>query len=431
MGEPDKNASEEFSVKRNGPSDKVIALAGNPNVGKSTVFNSLTRMNQHTGNWPGKTVANAQGTHKFNGRDYILVDLPGTYSLMAHSAEEELARDFILFGGADMTIVVCDATCLERNLNLVLQVMEITPNVVVCVNLMDEAEKKGIPVNLPLLEKELGVPVVGASARSGKGLSEMMEKAEALCGGAIKPLPRSVRYRKDIEEAVSKLAPELERRLDGKLAGRWLALRLLEGDVKLADGIKRYSGFDLTENAWIQNAVYSAQETLREKEITRERLKDNIVSCIVLAAEEVAVETGINRGCAAHLGYSGFTASGRDRRLDKILTSKRTGIPIMLALLCGIFWLTITGANYPSQILSGILFWIQDRLIDFFIRLGSPDWLYGALVFGAYRVLAWVVSVMLPPMGDYKKNHFCNLSITFLPMYRICKKKAILLCNLA
>lgn len=152
-------------------SEILVALAGNPNVGKSTVFNELTGMNQHTGNWPGKTVANAQGRHTYRGRGYILVDIPGTYSLMAHSAEEEVARDFICFGGADGVVVVCDATCLERNLNLVLQTIEITPNVVVCINLMDEAAKKKIQIDLPALEEKLGVPVVGASAAAARALT--------------------------------------------------------------------------------------------------------------------------------------------------------------------------------------------------------------------------------------------------------------------
>ena len=148
-------------IRKEDPADKVIALAGNPNVGKSTLFNALTGMNQHTGNWPGKTVTNAQGYCQKDGKGYVLVDLPGTYSLMAHSAEEEVARNFICFGGPDAVAVVCDATCLERNLNLVLQTMELCPRVVVCVNLMDEARRKGIRVDLKLLSERLGVPVVG------------------------------------------------------------------------------------------------------------------------------------------------------------------------------------------------------------------------------------------------------------------------------
>jgi len=404
----EKGVTEGFAVTKKNPSDKIIALAGNPNVGKSTVFNALTGMNQHTGNWPGKTVANAQGTHHFRNRDYVLVDLPGTYSLMAHSTEEEIARDFILFGGSDATIVVCDATCLERNLNLVLQVMELTANVVVCVNLMDEAKKKNILVDLKALEGELGVPVVGASARSGKGLSELMEKVEALCAGRIQPKPKQVRYLRPIERSISQLAPALNQRLDGRLNSRWLALRLLEQDHALAAGIEHHLGFALAEDEQVQNAILSAREELEtEEHITLEGLKDRVVSCVVLAAEEVARGNSACKGCAACGGYAsyggdaGTILNDRDRKLDRILTSKRTGVPIMLVLLCGIFWLTISGANFPSRLLSDGLFRIQDSLTAFFLWLGTPDWVHGALVLGIYRVLAWVVSVMLPPMAIF------------------------------
>lgn len=403
----ESGAAAEFAVSKKSPSGKILALAGNPNVGKSTVFNALTGMKQHTGNWPGKTVVNAQGKHHFHGSDYIIVDLPGTYSLMAHSSEEEIARDFILFGGADATIVVCDATCLERNLNLVLQVMEITPNVVVCVNLMDEAKKKHIAVDLDALESELGVPVVGASARSGKGLEELMKKVEALCTGDIRPRPRKVLYQKAIEDAIDHLAPVLEQYLAGKLNSRWLALRLLEQDPVLAVGIERHLGYAIQDNEQVKAYIQAARKLLESNGITQEELKDRVVSCIVFSAEEVGAGNGGCKGCAGcgkcagHTNYVGKTANTRDRKLDKILISKHIGIPIMLALLCGVFWLTITGANYPSQMLADGLFWLQDRLTDFFIWLGTPDWVHGVLVLGVYRVLAWVVSVMLPPMAIF------------------------------
>lgn len=173
-----KAVDEGLVIHRETPQDRVIALAGNPNVGKSTVFNGLTRMNQHTGNWPGKTVANAQGRCEHGGRGFVMVDIPGSYSLMAHSAEEEVARDFICFGDPDAVVVVCDATCLERNLNLVLQTIEITPHTVVCVNLMDEARKKKIHVDIDELSRQLGVPVTAAAARSGKGLDALMDAVD-------------------------------------------------------------------------------------------------------------------------------------------------------------------------------------------------------------------------------------------------------------
>lgn len=370
---------------------KVIALAGNPNVGKSTVFNELTGLNQHTGNWPGKTVTNAQGQYTHKGMPTVLVDIPGTYSLMAHSAEEEVARDFLCFGGADGVIVVCDATGLERNLNLVLQTMEITDRVVVCVNLMDEAKKKHIRIDLQQLAANLGVPVVGTSARSRKGLNGLMDEAAAVVTGR-EAHPTPIRYTKPIEAAISRLTPVLEPLLNGRLSVRWTALRLLEGEPALLDSISEYTGIDLPKAEGVSEALEEAWAALEEAGLTRERFEDVLVSCIVLRAEEMASDAVFCDTACYH---------ARDRKWDKILTSKRTGFPIMLALLLVIFWLTITGANYPSQWLSDGLFWVQDRLTDLFVWLGAPDWLHGALVLGVYRVLAWVISVMLPPMAIF------------------------------
>ena len=188
---------------------KTIALAGNPNVGKSTIFNSLTHMHQHTGNWPGKTVNNASGKYVKNDIEYTIYDLPGTYSLISHSKEEEVARDFICFEKPDVTIVVCDAVCLERNLNLVLQTLEITNNVVVCGNLMDEAKKKKIEVDLKKLEKCLGVPVVGTSARQNIGINELMARVEEVVVGKINTNPIKVEYIKTIGFAVEKVKKSL------------------------------------------------------------------------------------------------------------------------------------------------------------------------------------------------------------------------------
>lgn len=371
--------------------DKVIALAGNPNVGKSTVFNELTGLNQHTGNWPGKTVTNAQGHYTHKGMHTILVDIPGTYSLMAHSAEEEVARDFICFGGADGVVVVCDATCLERNLNLVLQTMEITDRVVVCVNLMDEAKKKNIRIDFDQLAENLGVPVVGASARSRKGLDELMDTAARVVAGE-KTHPTKIRYTKPIESAIEELEPLLEGPLAGCLNSRWVALKLLEGDDTLLHAVGEYVGVELMEIPGLPDAVLLAKQHMADAGLSAERFKDVMVSCIVLRAEEMCSDAVFcDRACY----------NARDRKLDRILTSKRTGFPIMLALLLVVFWLTITGANYPSQWLADGLFWIQDRLTDFFTWMHAPAWLHGALVLGVYRVLAWVVSVMLPPMAIF------------------------------
>lgn len=222
------------------PGQYVIALAGNPNVGKSTVFNALTGLRQHTGNWPGKTVDNAQGTFTYRNKPFLLVDLPGTYSILAHTVEEQVARDFICFGEPNATIVVLDATSLERNLNLALQVMEITSNVVVCVNLMDEARKKNITIDLPELEKEIGVPVVATAARKGEGLDTLRETLYQVSSGLLKSNPRQLTYSPIIEDAVQTLLPDIQRLVGNKLNPRWVALRLLDGDRAFIDSINKH-----------------------------------------------------------------------------------------------------------------------------------------------------------------------------------------------
>ncbi|MCI8554683.1 MAG: ferrous iron transport protein B [Clostridiales bacterium] len=416
-------------IQRESPDDRVIALAGNPNVGKSTVFNALTGLNQHTGNWPGKTVSNAQGRCVHKERGYILVDIPGTYSLLAHSAEEEVARDFLCFGGPDAVIVVCDATCLERNLNLVLQTLEITSRVVVCVNLMDEAEKKHIRLDLKRLERHLGVPVVGASARSSRGLSDMMDRAAALIAEEEVSSPAAVRYAPPIEEALALLEPVVRERTGGRINARWAALRLLDADDSLIASLSRFLGFDAAADSTLRAAVEQARERVA-REIPPGELTDAIVSGVVRRAEEI---------CLDSVFTDDIRYSLRDRKIDHVLTSKRTGIPLMLLLLAGILWLTITGANYPSQLLSGLLFRVQDGLTALFHWLGAPEWLHGALVLGVYRVLAWVVSVMLPPMAIFFPLFTLLEDLGYLPRVafnldryfqraRACGKQALTMC---
>jgi GTP-binding protein len=218
--------------------DRVIALAGNPNTGKSTLFNALTGLRQHTGNWPGKTVTRAEGGFEFNDLRYKLVDLPGTYSLLSASQDEEVARDFILFGQPDCTIVVTDATALERNLNLVLQVLEITDRVVVAVNLMDEARRKGLDVDTRSLSRDLGVPAIPVVARTNEGIHPLLSAVEAVIDGETPTKPRRVQGTPEFQQAVSELAQMIESLAPGVPNARWLAIRLLDGDTRVQQALQ-------------------------------------------------------------------------------------------------------------------------------------------------------------------------------------------------
>lgn len=379
-------------VQRTADYNKVIALAGNPNVGKSTVFNGLTGLHQHTGNWPGKTVSNALGRCRFEEEGYILVDIPGTYSLMAHSAEEEVARNFICFGEPDAIVVVCDATCLERNLNLVLQTVETGRRVIVCVNLLDEAKRKGIEIDLALLSKRLNVPVIGVVARDKKDLRRLLGTLHKTLQSQPTSSPLPVFYPVAVESALARLAPLLENYPCCSLSNRFIALKLLEQDDALTDEITRHLGRDFLEDDAVQAALEEALRDLETAGLTSDTIKDQLVDAVVKTAENL---------CHGVVTYRHSKYDVIDRRIDRVVTGRRFGYPLMLALLAAVFWLTISGANVPSQWLSTALFWVQDRLSDLFRLLGAPDWLHGAVVLGAYRVLAWVVSVMLPPMAIF------------------------------
>ena len=286
----------------------TVALAGNPNVGKSTIFNGLTGMRQHTGNWPGVTVASARGSFVVDDRAFLLVDLPGTYSLSAHSQEEMIARDYICSGAADMVIIVCDGTCLERGLHLLKQIVSLehikesgTP-LVLCVNLCDEAEKKGIEIDFQLLQDVLQIPVICCCAR---------------CAASLKEIRSTLR-----------------------------------------DCVGQHFSYD----------------------------------CLDFCPKQLAAET---------VRYSRPNYRRREELIDKIVTGPFTGGLIMFLMLLGVFWLTMSGANRPSAILWNGLFWLEGRMADAMAQAGAPAWLISMLVYGIYRVLAWVISVMLPPMAIF------------------------------
>ncbi|KOF58040.1 iron transporter FeoB [Clostridium sp. DMHC 10] len=382
----------DLKIEKITPNDKIIALAGNPNVGKSTVFNNLTGLNQHTGNWPGKTVTNARGTYSYKNTNFILVDIPGTYSLMCNSVEEEVARDFICFGNPDTIVIVVDATCLERNLNLVLQTLEITPKVVVCVNLLDEAKRKGISVNIKELSKQLGVPVVGTNALHGEGLDNLMDIVFNVASNKITTNPANIIYEEPIEMLISKIESKIKSLLQNKLNPRWVSLKLLDGNESLLSSINKYLNFNITDQHELMDEVNEARASLYEHGIDSDTLRDKLVLQLVRTSEKISNKV---------VSFKNKNYNNTDRKIDKYLTSKKFGIPIMILLLSFIFWLTIVGANVPSDIISAGLFWVQDRLTDFFTWLGAPSWVHGLLVMGMYRTLAWVVSVMLPPMAIF------------------------------
>lgn len=371
-----------LNIKKDSLDDVVVAVAGNPNVGKSSVFNILTGLKQHTGNWPGKTVSNAQGSYVKNGKKFILVDIPGTYSLLASSREEEVARDFICFGNSDLTVVVCDATCLERNLILVLQTMEVCEKVILCVNLMDEARKKHINVDIDKLSSILNIPVVPVSAKKVENIDLLIDTIEK--SSSAKPTSKNkiIKYNEEIEQKVSKLTERLEEISGYNYKLRWMALKLIENDEKLIEEINDELLLDVTKDEVIAELLSDINEGIR----------DEIASAAVVEAEKISNKV---------VSFNNKKYAQMDRRIDKLLTDKKTGIPIMIILLGVVFWITITGANYPSELLSNLLFGIEEPIYNAVFSLTGSLTISEMLVYGCYRVLAWVVSVMLPPMAIF------------------------------
>lgn len=312
---------------------------------------------------------------------------------MSNSEEEEIARDYICFGNPDCTVIVVDATCLERNLNLVFQTMEITNNIVVCVNLLDEAKKKKIHIDLNKLSDELGVPVVGTIARKKKTLDLLMSTITKVCTNKCKPLPKKITYTKIIEDGLLQLqdALECEFTLSPDLS-RWIGVKLIDGEEKILQSIEKNLGIDLFENQKIQDIKNNVCTMLEANGINKSNFKDCIVSDIMHKSEEI---------CKKVCVFGDENYSNRDRKIDTILTSKKFGIPIMLLFLGVIFWITIVGSNYPSQAMSSMFAWLQKKLMLGAKLLHSPEWLSSMLISGVYQTLTWIISVMLPPMAIF------------------------------
>ena len=373
-----KKLSKQNDLKRK---NKTIAIAGTPNVGKSTVFNALTGMHQHTGNWPGKTVSNAIGYFTTQKNSYTLIDIPGTYSLYPHSAEEEVASEYLCFEKPDAVLVVCDATCIEKNLSLVLQIMEIHQNVMVCVNLLDEAEKKNIAIDINSLSEQLGIKVIGITAHKKKSITRLINFIDSFFEEEI-TTPKVCVYDRIFEEEIIRVQKEIGNT-------RWLAVKIIEGNEYFLKKLAEHTQSNIEQLIQINKR---AKMSLEINEYDTKNIGENLVKTVVKRSKAITE----NAVC-----YLTEQRNLIDRKIDKIMTGRFTGIPIMMLMVAIVFWITISGANYLSEYLSCAVFFVEDKIASFLHYIKMPTMITNAIVYGGYRVFAWVVSVMLPPMAIF------------------------------
>lgn len=367
--------------------EKTITLIGNPNVGKSTIFNALTGLNQHTGNWPGKTVEVAEGSYIYNKNKYNIIDLPGTYSLFASSKEEEVASDFICFNKTDLIVLVLDATILERNLNLATQIIEAGKNTLICLNLCDEAKKKNIKIDDKALSKKLKVPVIKTAANDKKSIKKLLYKIEECTNKEVNINNNIITYDEKIEDIIKKMNMTLKKYSKKEINNfRFYSIKVLEKNKNFNEKIYKYLKIDKSNYGKIENIIDNCLSYLKENNIND--YQEKITSLIVQN------NNNLYKCVVKQNDY-------KTPKIDKILTSKIFGIPIMILFLALILWITIKGANYPSEALSKLLFSINDLISDLLIKINTPNVIHDILINGVLKTLFWVVSVMLPPMAIF------------------------------
>ena len=393
MGLTNKSLNEstinhDLSIDKNN-NEIVISLAGNPNVGKSSIFNILTGMNQHTGNWPGKTVGNTIGSYNYKNKKFTIVDIPGTYSILANSNEELIARDFICFSNADIHLVVVDATNIERNLNLLLQILEITNNVILCINLIDEAKKKKIEINVNKLKNILNIPIVMVSAKKNIGINKLKD---IIYNYKNNNDSFKIDYGNVLNNEILKIENYLNSNYKFKINSRFLALRLLENDNNIYKSLNKYLKYNFRNDKDLQAIIYDSRNIIETNNIKSYTIRMYIVSKIINLSKDIYNNTITSE-------YN--IEKNKDRIIDNVLTSKITGIPIMIMMLMIIFWLTIAGSNYPSDLLTNLFQIIGNKLNDIFNLLHIPNVITSFLLSGIYKTVTWIIAVMLPPMAIF------------------------------